>query len=96
VADDFWQPISSPSTGRTSVPSALARQSYRDLTHEPLVSLLQTRDRENFGRILRVHQHLQGRELPPLLRHRYLLLADHESLVGISDAVDAMVSGSKG
>ncbi len=40
------------------------------------------------GRILRVHQRLQGSELPPLLRHGYLFLADHESQAGISNAAE--------
>jgi superfamily II DNA or RNA helicase len=40
------------------------------------------------GRILRVHKRLQGRELPPLLRHGYLFLADHDSQAGISSAAD--------
>jgi superfamily II DNA or RNA helicase len=40
------------------------------------------------GRILRVHKRLQGRELPPLLRHGYLFLADHDSQAGISTAAD--------
>jgi superfamily II DNA or RNA helicase len=40
------------------------------------------------GRILRVHHRLQGRELPPLLRHGYLFLADHDSQAGISTAAE--------
>ncbi len=40
------------------------------------------------GRILRVHQRLQGRELPPVLRHGYLFLADHDSQAGISTAAE--------
>jgi type III restriction enzyme len=40
------------------------------------------------GRILRVHKRLQGRELPPLLRHGYLFLADHDSQAGISTAAE--------
>ena len=40
------------------------------------------------GRILRVHQRLQGRDLPPVLRHGYLFLADHESQAGISNAAE--------
>lgn len=40
------------------------------------------------GRILRVHKRLQGRELPPLLRHGYLFLADHDSQAGISSAAE--------
>lgn len=40
------------------------------------------------GRILRVHQRLQGRELPPVLRHGYLFLADHDSQAGISNAAE--------
>ena len=40
------------------------------------------------GRILRVHQRLQGRDLPPVLRHGYLFLADHESQAGISSAAE--------
>lgn len=40
------------------------------------------------GRILRVHKRLQGRDLPPLLRHGYLFLADHDSQAGISSAAD--------
>lgn len=40
------------------------------------------------GRILRVHGRLQGRELPPLLRHGYLFLADHDSQAGISTAAE--------
>lgn len=40
------------------------------------------------GRILRVHKRLQGRELPPMLRHGYLFLADHDSQAGISTAAE--------
>ncbi len=40
------------------------------------------------GRILRVHKRLQGRELPQLLRHGYLFLADQDSQAGISSAAD--------
>ena len=40
------------------------------------------------GRILRVHQRLQGRELPPLLRYGYLFLADHDSQAGIATAAE--------
>ena len=40
------------------------------------------------GRILRVHQRLQGRELPPVLRYGYLFLADHDSQAGISTAAE--------
>ena len=40
------------------------------------------------GRILRVHKRLQGRDLPPMLRHGYLFLADHDSQAGISTAAD--------
>jgi superfamily II DNA or RNA helicase len=40
------------------------------------------------GRILRVHKRLQGRELPPLLHHGYLFLADQDSQAGISSAAD--------
>jgi type III restriction enzyme len=40
------------------------------------------------GRILRVHGRLQGRVLPPLLRHGYLFLADHDSQSGISSAAE--------
>jgi len=40
------------------------------------------------GRILRVHKRLQGRDLPPMLRHGYLFLADHDSQAGISTAAE--------
>ncbi len=40
------------------------------------------------GRILRVHQRLQGCELPAVLRYGYLFLADHESQAGISNAAE--------
>lgn len=57
-----------------------------------MVSMRSVRDADFgtqlIGRILRVHQRLQGRELPPLLRHGYLFLADHESQAGISNAAE--------
>ncbi|MCX6874041.1 MAG: DNA/RNA helicase, partial [Verrucomicrobia bacterium] len=40
------------------------------------------------GRIMRVHQRLQGRELPEILKHGYLFLADHDSQAGISSAAE--------
>lgn len=40
------------------------------------------------GRIMRVHKRLQGRELPPALRHGYLFLADHDSQAGIASAAE--------
>ena len=40
------------------------------------------------GRIMRVHKRLQGRALPPVLRHGYLFLADHDSQAGIATAAD--------
>lgn len=40
------------------------------------------------GRILRVHKRLQGRDLPPMLRHGYLFLSDHDSQAGISSAAE--------
>ncbi len=40
------------------------------------------------GRIMRVHKRLQGRELPPVLRHGYLFLADHDSQAGIATAAE--------
>lgn len=40
------------------------------------------------GRIMRVHKRLQGRKLPPVLRHGYLFLADHDSQAGISSAAE--------
>ncbi len=38
------------------------------------------------GRILRVHPRCQGRELPPLLQHAYVFLADCEAQAGLSTA----------
>lgn len=45
------------------------------------------------GRILRVHAKCQGRELPPLLRHAYVILADSAAQAGLATAaqkVEAM------
>ncbi len=38
------------------------------------------------GRILRVHRHLQGREVPELLRNGYVFLADAENQTGLTSA----------
>ncbi len=38
------------------------------------------------GRILRVHRHLQGREIPELLRNGYVFLADAENQTGLTGA----------
>ena len=40
------------------------------------------------GRIMRVHKRLQGRTLPPVLKHGYLFLADHDSQAGIATAAE--------
>ena len=40
------------------------------------------------GRIMRVHGRLQGRALPPVLKHGYLFLADHDSQAGIASAAE--------
>ena len=40
------------------------------------------------GRIMRVHGRLQGRDLPPVLKHGYLFLADHDSQAGIATAAE--------
>lgn len=45
------------------------------------------------GRILRVHARCQGRDLPPLLRHAYVILADSAAQAGLATAaqkVDAV------
>jgi superfamily II DNA or RNA helicase len=38
------------------------------------------------GRILRVHRRLQGRQVPAILNHGYLFLADHDSQAGVATA----------
>lgn len=57
-----------------------------------MVSLRKIRDTDFgtqlVGRIMRVHKRLQGRNLPPLLQHGYLFLADHESQQGITAAAE--------
>lgn len=48
------------------------------------------------GRILRVHRLLQSRELPELLRHGYVFLADAENqsgLVGAADKINSLQTG---
>ncbi len=40
------------------------------------------------GRILRVHRHLQGREVPELLRNGYVFLADAENQTGLTGAAE--------
>ncbi len=57
-----------------------------------IVSLRKIRDTDFgtqlVGRIMRVHKRLQGRNLPSLLQHGYLFLADHESQQGITAAAE--------
>ncbi len=44
------------------------------------------------GRILRVHRHLQGREVPELLRNGYVFLADAENQTGLTGAAEKINS----